>query len=146
MTNPRRQLEAIVALAQSAAVGWEQYEATEAALAASTIPGSGGGAHGGDTPDPVYGVVLSHERYYETCAEVAEALGMLRSIQSRMSRKRRDDPAVARDVDAAKLAARCSGEVDPSCVSNAVKDGLCSPCFWRRYRAEVRADQPMDVS
>lgn len=144
--DPRKALRAIAQIASALDGEWPQYEQVEGMLGASTIPGAGAGAHGGDTPDPVYGVALSHERYFGNAGQVFEVLELLRDVDRSVSGVRRQRPELAREVDAARSASRCSGEVDVTCVENAVKDGLCSPCYWKRYRANVKADEPMEAS
>lgn len=139
MTSPAEQLQALAELATAASVGWPAYESTEAALSVSTISNGGGDGRSSDVPDPVYSVAASHERYNETAALVAEALGVAREIQRRMSGVRRQSPEVARAVDAAVRAARCDGSVDPTCARNAVRTirgrSLCWSCI-RIERAE----------
>lgn len=139
-STPAGQLAAIAELAQAAAVAWATYEATEAALAAGAIPARGDGIAGrGDISRPVEAIALSHQRYHDTAADVAQALTILRRVQSRMGEIRKQHPDHARSVDAAIRAARCSGEVDPLCVRNAVRDGLCWGCYQRRRRARLAA-------
>lgn len=145
MTKPTDQLEAIIELAQAALVGWPAYEATEAALANSTIPTSGGGTHGGDVADPVAAIAMSHERYYETAATLAETLGLLRDIQRRMASVRRNHAETHDVVEAAVKASRCTGVVgnDPTCTRNAVRNvrqagseqPTCWACIQREYRS-----------
>lgn len=137
--NPAADLEAIAELARAAATGWPTYESTSAALGNSTIPSAGSGTHGGDIPDPVAANAISHQRYYETAALIAEALGITREIQRRMSAIRRQHPETARDIDAAIKAARCDGSIDPTCTDNAVRRGLCWSCYQKQRRAEDRS-------
>lgn len=139
MSDPRRTLEAITQLAQAATAGWPAYEATSAALAPTTITSSTGDHRSTDTPDPIHHLAVTHERYYETVAEITEAFGLLRDIQRRMTDVRKQDPATARAIDSAITAARCSGAVDPLCTNNSVRDtgenaGLCWRCIKRKQR------------
>jgi hypothetical protein len=151
-TSPARYLEAIAELARAAAVGWPQYESTEAALAAPSLRSTTGGAGmGSDTPDPVHDRAVSHERYFETAAQAAEAFGILREIQNRMAAVRKQHPETARAIDAALDAARCTGIVgdDPTCTRNAVRNvnhhgsmqPTCWACIKRAERAEARTEQ-----
>lgn len=137
--DPRNQLHAIAELATAAATGWPTYQTTSAALANSTIPNAGGGTQGGDISDPTYAAILSHERYGETTALIAEAIGIMRDVQRRMASIRRQHPETARDIDAAIRAARCDGSVDPTCTDNAVRKGLCWSCYQKQRRAEDRS-------
>lgn len=149
MTKPTDQLEAIIELAQAALVGWPAYEATEAALANSTIPTTGGGTHGGDVADPVAAIAMSHERYYETAATLAEILGGLRNVQRRMATVRRNHAETHDVVEAAVRAARCDGVIgtDPTCTRNAVtnvrRNGIdhatCWACKKRDQRTQAEA-------
>ena len=148
--SARKQLEAIAELAQALAVGWPQYESTEAALGASSIPAGGGGVHGGDMADPVYAAMLSHERYSGNCRQISDVLMLLRDVQGSVSGVRRHQPELAREVDAARAAARCDGSVDPTCTDNAVRTieghALCWKCIKRQQRAEEKADRPVESS
>lgn len=137
MTNPTDQLAAIADLAAAALTGWPAYEATEAALANSLIPSAGAGTHGGDVADPVAAIAMSHERYYETSAAIAEALGLLRDIQKRMASVRRNHADTHDEIESAVRAARCDGSVDPTCTTLAVKAGLCWKCIKRKQRDDA---------
>lgn len=142
--TPQRTLKAIAALAESAAVGWSSYESTEAALAASTIPGKGDG-RGADVSDPTSSIASSHERYYGTVELADQALALLRTMQRTMRDIRKQHPETARQVDAALKASRCSGDEDPFCVNLSVAGpksqyaGLCHKCIKRRQRAADEA-------
>lgn len=155
MTTPNETIAAIIELAQAALVGWPAYESTEAALANSTIPSSSGGTHGGDVPDPIAAIAMSHERYFETVAELDETLGHLRNIQKTMAKIRRQHAETYDEVEAAVRAARCDGVIgtDPTCTRNAVrnvqaKDGgptthpTCWACIQRSYRAAREQPSP----
>jgi hypothetical protein len=141
--NPEKRLEAVEQLARAALVGWKQYEATEAALGASTIP-SGGDGGSSEHADPVLSVVLSHQRYLDNVGRISEALGILRELQREMAWVRRQHPETARTVEKAVSAARCDGSVDAVCTRNAVRniDGheICWTCISRLRRSEEKAD------
>jgi hypothetical protein len=102
---------------------------------------AGEGSHGGDTPDPVAGQAFSHVRYHTTVDELHTALMYLRSAQRTINRIRKHQPELAREFDAAVKAARCSGQWDPTCTRNAVRDGLCWACYQAR-----RAARPTDTA
>jgi hypothetical protein len=148
ITDPQRQLEAIAELTAALAVGWPMYESTEAALALPAMRSGSGDHRGTDTPDPVANIASSHERYYETAALAAEALGIAREIQRRHAAVRTQHPDLARDIDAAVRAARCTGIVgdDPTCarlaVTNVTYHGTPQPTCWackkRAQRARAR--------
>lgn len=130
------QLEAIRDLAARMAVGWAAYEATEAALAAPTMRAAGDNTRSGDVPDPVHAIAVSLEPHAETAAEIIEALGHLIAANRRLTHVRHHHSDIARRVDAAVRAARCSGygEWLTLCNGNAVKGGLCSRCLKARWR------------
>lgn len=147
MTKPTDTIAAIIELAQAALVGWPAYESTEAALANSLIPAGGGRTRGGDTPDPIAAIAMSHERYYETVATLDETLGHLRHIQRTMAAIRRNHAETHDHIEAAVRAARCDGVIgnDPTCTRNSVrnvakKEGgatthpTCWACIQRSYR------------
>jgi hypothetical protein len=144
MNDPQRTLEALAQLARSLADSWPTYEATEATLSLATITSGSGDHRGTDTPDPTSNIATSHERYYETVALTAEAFGILRDIQNRHARVRQQHPAVARDIDRALDAARCTGIVgdDPLCTRNAVRDvthqGTPQPTCWACIKRSQR--------
>jgi hypothetical protein len=150
VTNPQHQLEAIAELATALAVGWPTYESTEAALSLPVIRSGSGDHRSSDVPDPVAAIASSHERYHETAALAAEALGILREIQRRQSAVRKMHPDIAADIDDAVRSARCTGIVgdNPLCARLAVRNTLhhgtpeptCWTCLTRHYRART-ADQ-----
>lgn len=149
MTVPKRRQPRPVTEAQACADiaawlahVWPAYEATEAALAQPTIRASADPTRSGDTPDPTHAIVASLEHHDETREGLGGALAQLRWVQSRVRRVLRDHPDIARDAQATLAALRCSGEIDPTCTRNAVKTGLCDPCYTkkrRRIRAERQA-------
>jgi hypothetical protein len=148
-TDPQRQLEAIAQLATALAVGWPTYESTEATLAQPAIRSGSGDHRGTDVPDPVANIASSHERYYETAALVTECLGIAREIQRRHAAVRTQHPDLARDIDAAVRAARCTGIVgdDPTCARLAVRNvnhnggeqPTCWACITRARRRKAAA-------
>lgn len=139
-------LRTIAQLATSLADQWATYAETEAHLAIPVMAAAGGG-HGRstDVPDPTSHIALSHDRYWETDCESIEALGHLRAMQRTMDNIRRHHSSIANTVDSAIRAARCSGEIDPLCVNNAVRDtgdnaGLCWKCIKRKQRDTTTND------
>lgn len=152
--NPQRKLEAIAELAQALAVGWPAYEATEESLALPEMRSGSGDHRSTDVPDPVANIASSHERYYETAGLTSEAFGILREIQTRMAKVRRQQPDIAADLDAAATSSRCTGVVgdDPICTRNAVRNvthrGLVEPTCWaclkRAQRAALVEDPPLE--
>lgn len=145
--DPRHQLTAIAELANALLVGWPQYEATEAALATSTIPSHGAGTHGGDIADPVAAIAISHERYYETAGELTEALGHLRAAQRTMHRVR----GLQVDTSTTANAIRCDGVIgdDPTCTRNSVRnlkgpDRHDHPTCWACIKRAQRANDALD--
>lgn len=138
MTDPRRALLAIAELATAAAAAWPTYEQTEALLGQPTMastPASTGGGRSSDTPDPVLGIVLSHQRYSATAETIEYALHLMRDIQRTQAHVRKQHPAHAREHDATLKAARCDGSVVEDCTNNAVRAGLCWRCIKRQQRA-----------
>ncbi len=138
--HPYDVLRSLAQLALALGDNWTTYEHTEALLA--TPPGSptsaGGGGTGRSTgvPDPTYATVTGHQRYYDTAATIAQAQTLLRKVQRTMDQVLQQHPTIAGRVEAAIRAARCSGEIDPLCVRNAVtREGLCSACYQRKRRA-----------
>jgi hypothetical protein len=153
MSAPVRKLTAAADLARAMSVGWPAYEAVEAMLAIPTMRSAGGaGTTGGDVSRPVEAQALSHQHYDETVALVDEALGLLRMVQTRMARINRQQPELARDLDAAAKALRCTGTVgdDPTCTRNAVRnithrgtpEPTCWACIKRAQRG--RTDNALD--
>ena len=122
MSNARRQLAAIITTAQNCLLNWNRYADTIGALGTSDIPATGIGIHGGDICDPTYASVLGLEQWSEVHAEIAEALGHLRTVERRITTGAANHPETTRLLDAAAKAARCS---DPVCTANAVKNGKC---------------------
>lgn len=154
MSRAEAELEALAQLAIAAQVGWRAYEATEAALASPTMRSAAtesGPVIGGEHSDPVLSQVLSHERYFETAAQISEALGILRSVQKTMNSMRRNHAETHDSVAAAVAAARCDGVVgdDPTCTRNAVRDVMvrntehptCWACIKRAQRADEQANR-----
>jgi hypothetical protein len=144
---PRKQLEAIAQLATAASVGFDAYQATEAALGAPTMRSASldGRVTSSDISDPVGAQAVSHQRFMDTCSVIHEAFGLLREIQRRFSSVRTDHPDVAAHIDAAVRAARCDGSVDPTCTRNAVKNyhgaHLCYACIKRDQRARLASEE-----
>lgn len=154
--NPQRKLEAIAELAQALSVGWPMYESVEATLALPEMRSGSGDHRSSDVPDPVANIASSHERYYETANLTSEAFGVLREIQTRMSKIRCQHPDAADDLDAAAASARCTGVVgsDPLCTRNAVRnvthrgavEPTCWACLKREQRATVHQDPPLELT
>lgn len=144
MNDPQRTLESIAQLAGALAAGWPTYEATEATLSLPTMASGSGDHRSTDVPDPTSAIASSHERYYETVNLTAEAFGILREIQDRHERVRQQHPSVARDIDRALAASRCTGIVgeDPLCTRNAVRDvnhhGTPQPTCWACIKRNQR--------
>jgi hypothetical protein len=127
--HPHHQLQEITRVTRSILDQWDAFETTAAAITHSDSDRLG--VHGGDICDPVYASSLANQTWNETAAEISEALGLLRSIERRVTGVAAQHPETARAVDAAKRAARCA---DPVCTDNAVKDGYCFP-HWQHQRA-----------
>lgn len=125
MTNPRTQLRDISDITHRLLDGWSRFAETYDALTHTESDRLG--VHGGDICDPVYAGAIANERWTETCAEITEALGILRRVEQRVAGVSTQHPETARILDAAARAARCA---DPTCDANAVKDGLCFT-HWR---------------
>lgn len=135
MTEPAARLRTLARLAQALADDWPVYEATEADLAIPATAAAGGGTgRSSSIPDPTLAVVASHERYYENVGAITEANGLMRMLQRSMTDVIRQNRHTAETVAAAIRNARCSGEIDPTCTDNAVRDGLCWRCYNRRRR------------
>lgn len=118
--NPRNDLRQISDIAHRLLNDWTRFAETYGDLV--TTEGDHLGVHGGDHPDPVYAGAIANERWTETTTEIAEALGLMRSIERRVTGIATQHPETARVIDAAARAARCA---DPVCTDNAVKDGYC---------------------
>lgn len=137
--HPATMLRAASTLAGSLAARWTMYEEVEAWLARPLVAAAGGGGRSTDVPDPTHDIATSHERYFELAAEVTETLGHLRALQRRMDKVLANHPHIASVIESETKAARCSGEVDPMCVNNAVRftgdsAGLCWKCIKRKQR------------
>jgi hypothetical protein len=138
MSQPQRELLAIAELAGHLAENWGRYEHTEALLGSSTISASMGGSRASGHGDPVPTIVATHAHYHGTLEEITEALGHLRNTQRRMGWALTNGPLTREDLDElarAQRASRCSGEIDPTCTRNAVRDGKCWPCYNTVRRA-----------
>ena len=147
MTNPHRTITAIIGIAEQLSAHLGAHMGVELALASDLLRAGSlsGGGRSSDVPDPTGTLATTltsrgHQRdttssWPEFCEDAERALLILRRMQTRQAACIRQDPDTARDADATARALRCDGSVDPLCLNNAVKGGLCWKCIKRRQRA-----------
>lgn len=140
ISNFKASLLAISEIAASLAHQADAWETTEASLALSPMKASSGGTRSSGVPDPTHHVVVSFERWHEIQSRTSEGLAIMRALQSRYARVRHEQPDEARRAEYLSKSARCSGEIDPTCARNAVRVGLCWPCY-QKERRRSRSDQ-----
>lgn len=150
MPDPRNQLAAIYDLAGDAYAGWRRYEELSAALALPALRSASldGKVSSSEVSRPVEAIAESHGDWNETCALIAEGLGILREITRRMTAAK----GKTTDVKSEVRAARCDGVVgeDPTCTNLAVrwpsgdngeKHASCWTCISRARRREEEGEQ-----
>lgn len=138
MTQPRRTLENIAALAAQLAHQWDTYRATVAALTAPLIGTSTGPRGHGGHADPTATHVLARTHHDDTLEAIdawhAQGAWIARRVLGTLAA---EGPHAAPD-HAARRAALCA---DPLCTDYAAKAGLCVRHYTAAYRQRQREAQ-----
>lgn len=148
--TPRRQLDAVAAIAAQLGHQWDAYLATVAALAPPLLRAAGRDpGRGSGHADPTVTLVLARDHHDEILEAIDAWLAQGRWIQDRMRAPLGAEGPGARDAELDRSRLRCSGAVDPTCIRYAVVSnspgnkwaGLCWTCIKRAQRSVQDADQ-----